>query len=225
MAGRPSRRGLIYDAALELAADGGNHAVTHQGIDARLGLAKGSTSYYYRTRRALVTAVIAHLAERSRARFSQVPQLAVPVTVDAAVEVIADQLETLVVERRRDVLARYALIADAAADDELRDALASCFFSVPAATALFDALFDALSDAISVALSDARFDALAPARGQGALDPESAARDLIVLLEGLVFDCTLGPRPAPTEPGPDLETWRGRVRATIRRWVDALVGL
>lgn len=218
MAGRPSRRGLICDAALELAADGGNHAVTHQGIDARLGLAKGSTSYYYRTRRALVTAVIAHLAERSRARFSQVPPLAVPVTVDAAVEVIADQLETLVVERRRDVLARYALTADAAADDELRDALASCFFSVPAATALFDALFGAMSDALVGAVAP-------PRESQGALDPESAARDLIVLLEGLVFDCTLGPRPAPTEPGPDLEAWRGRVRATIRRWVDALVGL
>ena len=52
MAHRRSRRDLICEAALDLAAEGGNHALTHQAIDARLGLARGSTSYYYRTRAA-----------------------------------------------------------------------------------------------------------------------------------------------------------------------------
>ncbi|MGW6695353.1 TetR/AcrR family transcriptional regulator [Rhodococcus sp. NPDC054953] len=189
MAHRRSRRDLICEAALDLAADGGNHALTHQGVDARLGLARGSTSYYYRTRRALVSAAITRLATRSREHFADAASSDPPRTTEEAGRVIADHLETLLVDRRRDVLARYALAVDAAGNEELRAGLASCLFSLPAATALMGAL--------------------------GARDPAVAARDLISLLEGLVFDCTFGAR--ALAPCVDDR------RATIRLWLDTLV--
>ena len=50
------RRTAICEAVLDLAAEGGNRAVTHGAVDRRLDLPKGSTSYYFRTKRALLEA-------------------------------------------------------------------------------------------------------------------------------------------------------------------------
>ncbi|TCN54946.1 hypothetical protein EV641_104211 [Rhodococcus sp. SMB37] len=191
---RSSRRDLICDAALDLVAEGGNHALTHRGIDTRLELARGSTSYYYRTRHSLVSAAIAHLTRRSSESFrAALP--AVPLrTVEEASALITDQLETLIVDRRRDVLARYSLAVDASGDDELRAALASCLFSRPAATVLMDSL--------------------------GAGDPDGAARDLITLLEGVVFDLTYGSRALAADTR--FAEHRQSVQRAIALWIGAL---
>lgn len=195
MTHRPSRRELICDAALDLAAEGGNHALTHQAIDARLGLARGSTSYYYRTRLALVTAAVTHLTERSRSAFEEHLPSRPPRTVREAADLIVDQLELLVVERRRDVVARYALLPDAAKDGELRTGLASCLFSTPKAGALTASL--------------------------GAADPAGAGRDLVSLLEGLVFDLTIGSRALDADTA--FADQRERLRSVVGRWIDVLV--
>lgn len=192
MSSRTSRREVICEVALDLAAEGGNHAVTHRAVDQRLGLAKGSTSYYFRTRDALVTAAVRRLAERSRSAFLKEHTDAEP-TVDSAAELIAGQLELLLAERRRDVVARYALAVDAVADDALRRALASCLFSVKEAAALMGVL--------------------------GASDPESAAYDLISLLEGLLFDAVYGPRALLATDSVDRVE---RLRSAVGLWLDAL---
>ncbi|WP_367652196.1 TetR/AcrR family transcriptional regulator [Rhodococcus pyridinivorans] len=196
MSHRRSRRVLICEAALDLAAEGGNHALTHQGIDARLGLARGSTSYYYRTRHALVSAAIAHLTRRSREHFLDAVPSRPPETSLEAATLIAAQVETLLVERRRDVLARYALLADAVGDDELREGLASCLFSLPAATELLGVL--------------------------GAPDPPIAARDLISLLEGLVFTHAFAAR--IVDAGTSITGHPETLQVSIRLWIDALTG-
>ncbi|CBH47139.1 TetR family transcriptional regulator [Rhodococcus hoagii] len=194
MSHRPSRRESICEAALDLAAEGGNHAVTHQAIDRRLSLAKGSTSYYFRTRDALVGAAVRRLTERSRAAFAEAYGAGVGgVSVEGAADLMADQIVLLMTGRRRDVLARYALAVDAADDEELRPALAGCLFSVEKATGLLEAL--------------------------GASDPDSAAHDLISLLEGLVFDSVYGSR-SVLAGGSTPSTQRFRV--TIRLWLAAL---
>lgn len=194
MSHRPSRRESICEAALDLAAEGGNHAVTHQAIDRRLSLAKGSTSYYFRTRDALVGAAVRRLTERSRAAFAEAYGAGVGgVSVEGAADLMADQIVLLLTGRRRDVLARYALAVDAADDEELRPALAGCLFSVEKATGLLEAL--------------------------GASDPDSAAHDLISLLEGLVFDSVYGSR-SVLAGGSTSSTQRFRV--TIRLWLAAL---
>lgn len=50
----PSRREQIAQAVIDLASSGGSRSVTHSAIDRRLNLAKGSTSYYCRTRGDLI---------------------------------------------------------------------------------------------------------------------------------------------------------------------------
>ncbi|KXO94730.1 TetR family transcriptional regulator [Tsukamurella pulmonis] len=159
------RRTAICEAALDLAAEGGNRAVTHGAVDRRLDLPKGSTSYYFRTRSDLLRGAIGHLAVRSRAAFDRAAPEAVD--LETAATVMAAQLDLLLGGRRRDALARYAFAPDAATED-LAEPLATCLFSVPLATGLFAAL--------------------------GAAEPDEAARDLVSLMEGLLFDRLYGAR-------------------------------
>ncbi|GAB19159.1 putative TetR family transcriptional regulator [Gordonia effusa NBRC 100432] len=189
---QPSRRELICDAALTLAATGGNHAVTHSAIDTQLGIAKGSTSYYFRTRAALIGAAIAYLTDTSRAAFTELIGTAPEnITVDSAADFISDYLEGLLTSRRRDLLARYAFAPDAAADSALADLLARCVFAPDAAAALLKNL--------------------------GASDPRSRAEDLLSLLEGLAFDFTYGSRGRATNATP-----KPAVHDAVRRWLVAL---
>jgi DNA-binding transcriptional regulator YbjK len=55
------RRLRIADAALALLAREGARGLTHRAVDAELGLPNGSTSYYFRTRAALLRAAAQHL--------------------------------------------------------------------------------------------------------------------------------------------------------------------
>ncbi|WP_245677099.1 TetR/AcrR family transcriptional regulator [Nocardia acidivorans] len=170
---KSGRRAAICGAALDLAAAGGNRAITHHAIDDLLGIARGSTSYYYRTRQELLRAAVIHLAATSRAAFrvaldSGDRRAWAPPSIDAAAELMAGQVDLLLGARRRDALARYALAADTAGDQTLRTELAVCLFSLPAATALMADL--------------------------GAADPGQAAHDVISLLEGLLFDRLHGHR-------------------------------
>ncbi|BCK54895.1 TetR/AcrR family transcriptional regulator [Nocardia wallacei] len=200
-----SRRRAICEAALDLAAAGGNRAVTHHAVDRRLGIARGSTSYYYRTRQDLLEAAIRHLAEASRAAFhtalenagdsaerTDLPGRTVSALTDPldhATELVAGQLDRLLGDRRRDALARYALVPDTAGNEGLRAALAACLFSTPAAEQLMASL--------------------------GAADSDRAARDLVSLLEGLLFDRLHGARSLPGNATDDL-------RPTLRLWLAAL---
>ncbi|NKY84142.1 TetR/AcrR family transcriptional regulator [Nocardia veterana] len=194
---RSLRRRAIREAALDLAATGGNRAVTHHAIDDLLGIARGSTSYYYRTRQELLEAAIEHLAATSREAFRSA--LAMPDDCAdpfaGAADLIAGQVDLLLGERRRDALARYALAADTAGNEELRESLAVCLFSPAAAETLLASL--------------------------GAPDPGRAAGDLISLLEGLLFDRLYGRRSLlALTPGTDAS--RDDLRPTIHRWLRAL---
>ncbi|WOC14378.1 TetR/AcrR family transcriptional regulator [Gordonia sp. MP11Mi] len=168
----PDRRTQIADAALDLAARGGNRAVTHSGVDGLLDLPKGSTSYYFRTRRALLDAALAHLTATSSASFeaSTGPDRAAtdPAVADPA-GAIGRYLHTLITTRTRDVRARFALAPDATHDDDLVRSLHNCLFSRPAAVALFTAL--------------------------DADDPESDADDLLVFCEGVAASHLFGGAP------------------------------
>jgi DNA-binding transcriptional regulator YbjK len=59
-----SRRTDILDAAIDLVAGAGLRGLTHRAVDAAAGLPEGSTSAYFRTRAALLTAVVVRLGER-----------------------------------------------------------------------------------------------------------------------------------------------------------------
>ncbi|RKT82812.1 hypothetical protein SAMN05421805_104286 [Saccharopolyspora antimicrobica] len=162
------RRTRIADAAIELVAEQGVRALTHLAVDARLELPRGSTSYYMRTRRALLEAAVARLAVRARADFDAFGGSAPPPDVRAAADRIAAHLDRMLGERRSDTIARYALVAEVTATAELHEPLARAAFSRQLAVALMTAL-------------------QAPA-------PEAAGADLVSLCEGLVFDRIIGSR-------------------------------
>lgn len=60
------RRQQLADAALRVLADGGSRDLTHRAVDAEAGVPAGSTSNYFRTRDALITAIADRLEELDR---------------------------------------------------------------------------------------------------------------------------------------------------------------
>lgn len=56
------RRQLLLDSAQQVVADHGIRGLTHRAVDRAAGLPEGSCSAYFRTRRALQSAVAEHLA-------------------------------------------------------------------------------------------------------------------------------------------------------------------
>lgn len=58
-----SRRIEIQDTAIMILGSGGSKALTHRAIDASLGIASGSTSNYFRTRRALLEGALERLVK------------------------------------------------------------------------------------------------------------------------------------------------------------------
>lgn len=155
---RPSRRDQICQAAIALAARGGSHALTHQAIDAELGIAKGSTSYYYRTRAVLIAGVSEFLAAQSRAVFHDLLARHAGASPDI---VIDTYLEHLAATRRDHVRARLALALDADCGPEQRAGLAKCLFSLDEAEKIL--------------------------RSQAHAQPEVGASDLLDRLEGHIL--------------------------------------
>ncbi|MER7012582.1 TetR family transcriptional regulator [Saccharopolyspora sp. NPDC000359] len=176
--GERDRRTRIADAAIELVAEQGVRALTHLAVDTRLGLPRGSTSYYVRTRRALLEVAVKRLAVRAREDFDALAgaEPAQAPDVRAAADRIAVHLDRMLGERRNDTIARYALVAEVAATADLHEPLARAAFSAQLAAGLMVSL--------------------------QAPDPAAAGADLVSLCEGLVFDRVIGSRSldAP-EPG------------------------
>jgi DNA-binding transcriptional regulator YbjK len=105
------RRARIADAALRLLAREGARGLTHRAVDAELQLPSGSTSYYFRTRAALLAAAAERMLEldmRDLARIS----------ADSAG--VSQLLERwLAPEGRERSMARMELLLAAARDPEL----------------------------------------------------------------------------------------------------------
>ena len=129
------RRPLIADHAIAVLARGGARALTHQAVDRSSGLAAGSTSYYFRTREALVEAAIERLRHHSRDAFDSVP-IPDPLTAQTACAFIATHLHELVTARREQALAAVALLPEVAGKPEQRQQLMGCLFSRELATDL-----------------------------------------------------------------------------------------
>ncbi|WP_235916407.1 TetR/AcrR family transcriptional regulator [Antrihabitans cavernicola] len=143
--------------------------MTHRAVDALLELPTGSTSYYFRTRHALIDAIAHHIVATSRSDFE-----ASGLTVSAGrdhenlARDIALSLDGTLAHRTQQLIARTALSIELPSDSPLHAALATSVFSRPNAVALFRAL--------------------------GTDDPETAAADFVSLCEGLIFDRVVGAR-------------------------------
>ncbi|MDV8067225.1 TetR family transcriptional regulator [Rhodococcus sp. IEGM 1366] len=161
------RRQLIGACAVTIIAEHGPRALTHRAVDAALGIPQGSTSYYFRTREALLTAAVQHIVERSQSTFDELLE-----TNSDPATLIARYLGDLLSRRRNELIARYALLPETRSNRELHDALAQSLFSTAKAQEIFVR--------------------------HGVKNPESAAADLVSLLEGLIFDRCIGARSTHT---------------------------
>ncbi|MGA9871948.1 MAG: hypothetical protein WBQ44_12500 [Rhodococcus sp. (in: high G+C Gram-positive bacteria)] len=128
------RRTVIADAAITVIADAGLRALTHRSLDTALNLPSGSTSYYFRTRRDLLSAVVERIANSSRATFEQIAGG----PADDPAEATVRYLRHLLGEREAQLRARHALLLDPGMDEIERTRLGTCLFSVERAADLFD---------------------------------------------------------------------------------------
>ncbi|MFE4258595.1 TetR/AcrR family transcriptional regulator [Streptomyces sp. NPDC056883] len=112
------RRTLIADSAIELVAAAGLRGLTHRAVDGTAGLPAGSTSYYFRTRTALIGACYARLAELDLDDFDGG---APPESTDrdAAAAAVAAVLYRWLTTGRSRQLARFELSLEAARNPEL----------------------------------------------------------------------------------------------------------
>jgi DNA-binding transcriptional regulator YbjK len=105
------RRTAIADAAIATLARAGMRGFTHRAVDQEAGIPEGSTSYYFRTRLALLVAALDRLTEL------ETP--AAPISGDP-VSMLTDALERRLTAGRERTLARYELTLEAARRPELR---------------------------------------------------------------------------------------------------------
>jgi DNA-binding transcriptional regulator YbjK len=110
------RRDAIADAAIHLVATRGLRGLTHRAVDAEAGLPPGSTSYYLRTRSALLTACVNRMLARD---LSASP----PMSAGAPLDLLIDMAVNLARDRPDDLVARYELSLEASRQPELRSAI------------------------------------------------------------------------------------------------------
>ncbi|MER6948949.1 TetR family transcriptional regulator [Nonomuraea sp. NPDC000554] len=120
-----SRRQEIADVAIRLLAAEGMRGLTHRAVDRAAGLPEGSTSYYFRTRQALLQATAERLAEHGAAEIAALQEQAESSgggqdeLVDAVAWLVGEWLTT----GRDRQLARFELSLESTRRPELRRVL------------------------------------------------------------------------------------------------------
>jgi DNA-binding transcriptional regulator YbjK len=191
------RRTASLDGALAVLAEQGMRGLTHRAVDAAADFPPGSTSYYFRSRAALIAGCVQRLLERDLAEdvpaVEGVPLRAgsdVPAALAAVLTAVGVRMATS--ERRR-TLARYELNLAAVRDPSLR------------------------ADLIAGGDTIRRRGAALLARA-GAAEPDVAAGQVAAVLDGLVYTALVrGPDDAEA-----LAAW---LRPALEQVLRGLPGL
>ncbi len=147
------------DSAVDLLGTSGLRALTHARVDERADLPRGSTSNYFRTRRALLAGVVDRIVERELDAYG--PQLA-PGSAAEFVDGLCLLFEQTSGTNRTLTAARLALFMEAGHDPAIRDAV------VRGRAAMESALLPALA-------------------GLGARDPRTSAAAVMACFEGVLL--------------------------------------
>ncbi|MFD8990734.1 TetR/AcrR family transcriptional regulator [Streptomyces goshikiensis] len=182
------RRTLLADAALGVLADEGVRGLTHRAVDRRAAMPPGTTSAYFRTRAALLTALVTRLVHLDQGELHLMAEALPPLRT---VEELVDGMALLVRQRltgegRCRSLARYACAVESVRDPELRAIL------VPRE--------NAGREAVRLFLA-----------AHGVTDVENRTHTLLTCIDGLVFDRLVSGGDVPREA---LE---GLVAAALRK--------
>ncbi|MBE1488113.1 TetR/AcrR family transcriptional regulator [Plantactinospora soyae] len=236
MAVRRDRFAVITDAAIELLAELGMRGLTHRAVDARAGLPLGSTSAYFRTRKALIEAVVRRLADLDRADLeatelpteepttpgsagpaSPAPASAGPASATAGSAVSISGTEPLG-PRDLDLLAgRIAGLLDQWLTVGRTRTLAryACLLEATHHPELRDILAYGTAS---------RTQARALLSRAGAADPEQRGNHLVACVDGLLFDRLVGAG-SLTAPAPGSEQSRRDLHQAVRTVLFAMAGI
>ncbi|MEU5540455.1 TetR family transcriptional regulator C-terminal domain-containing protein [Streptomyces sp. NPDC020362] len=159
------RRTLLADAAIGVLADSGMRGLTHRAVDQAANLPPGTTSAYYRTRQALLTALVRRLVALDQAELQEIGgRTPAPRSAGDLVAGLMAFTELRLAEAaRRRSLARYACVIESVHHPELREIL------VPRENVARQAVQDFLA-------------------AQGVRDAEERTVTLLTCVDGLVFD-------------------------------------
>lgn len=186
---RTTRRDALCDAAIGVIAREGLRGLTHRAVDRTAGVPEGSTSYYFRTRLALLTAVTERLLALDLAEAPPAPRNG-SIDLDSLVDLATRTVTHWTGPGRERMLARYEVSLESLRQPALRVRF------LDAGATLRARIVDRLTEL-------------------GVADPARAGRDVVAMLDGLIYDqiAGAGGRRAPAE-----------LRATIRRLLAGVVG-
>jgi DNA-binding transcriptional regulator YbjK len=114
------RRALIADATIATIAREGMRGLTHRAVDRTAGLPEGSTSYYFRTREALLFAALARMAELDTADIGEMPVVHGSADLDRLTTLLTAVMHAWLTTGRERTQARYELSLEATRRPELR---------------------------------------------------------------------------------------------------------
>jgi AcrR family transcriptional regulator len=115
----PERRDQLADAAIEVLAQDGARGLTHRAVDAAAGVPSGTTSRYFRTREALVQAIVRRALGSLAASLQQMGAVPRPPGPDALADAVAQTVRDAVTARRARSAAIFELMLEGRRNDEL----------------------------------------------------------------------------------------------------------
>jgi DNA-binding transcriptional regulator YbjK len=115
-----NRREDLLDAAISVLGESGIHGLTHRAVDATAGLPAGSTSNHFRTRDALLNAVVERFSARERENWEDIAAKVCPTTPRELAEAATLFAQDATGPQRTLTLARYAILVEAAIHPALR---------------------------------------------------------------------------------------------------------
>ncbi|MDV5142972.1 TetR family transcriptional regulator C-terminal domain-containing protein [Streptomyces sp. SBC-4] len=159
------RRTALADAAIDVLAEHGMRGLTHRAVDRSANLPPGTTSAYYRTRQALLTALVTRLVALDQAELEEAGRRTrtprTPAELVAGITAFAES--RLTGPGRHRSLARYACAIESVHHPELR--------------AILTPRDNTASEAVRAFLA-----------AHGLTDAEERTVTLLTCVDGLVFD-------------------------------------
>jgi AcrR family transcriptional regulator len=114
------RREELLDAAITVLGERGIHSLTHRAVDTAAGLPAGSASNHFRTRDALLDAVVERFAARDRAVWEDIAVRLCPTTPQELARALTLAARPATGPHRAVSLARYAILVEAGIHPPLR---------------------------------------------------------------------------------------------------------
>lgn len=151
----------LLEASIDVLAEHGMGSFSHRVVEQRAGVYHGATTHFFGSRDDLVDAVFGHLFALDQAAVRRESELDSATDPEALRTMLRAGVRALL-DGRREALARYALVVQAAQEPRLQDSLTRWRGAIVAGTA-----------PVMAAL--------------GASDPEAAARLFIAGADGLLL--------------------------------------